>query len=119
VTFPLIDIHPRSCLQIIDVPLREPAVRRIPIDLEIDIPVDTIRHSLGEQRVDKPHNVGDMFRRPGFERRAAHTELLHILVIGVDVGGGDVLAAHALFIRPLDDLVIDIREVLGKLDDET
>ena len=40
--------------------------------------------------------------------------LPHIFVVGLDIFRGDRVAADALFIRPLDDLVIHVGEVLDE-----
>ena len=50
-------------------------------------------------------------RRPRLDVGPQDIELVHVLVEGVDVGLGDVLARSALPVRPGDDLVVNVGEI--------
>ncbi len=114
--FPLIYIHPRACLEIIQSTFGEPAVIRILCHFKVDVPIHLVCQTLPNQSFGQPHNVGHMLSRFGFDGRRPYAQFPHVIVIGLNEFGRDLVTTHTLLVRPLNNLVIDVGEILGKLD---
>ena len=72
--------------------------------------------SLVDQLLDHLDHSVDLFGCLGMRRRGTHVQGRHVLLALGDVPLCDRLAADALFLRRLDDLVVDVREVGDVID---
>ena len=112
-------VHPRPHV-------RQPACRPIAVlrdahspeylvHLKIHVPIDWIGQSLLHKvSVKRMMSVMCSVALGSMEARRMPS-LPHVFVVGLDIFRGDRVAADALFIRPLDDLVIDVGEVLDEV----
>ncbi len=111
-----VHFHPRTSLQILKLAFRETSIGLIFLDLEIDIAC----HWIGEAFLNQPANQSDdlshMLGRFRFIGRPSDSEPPHVLIVGLDIFGGNRVAGNASLICSLDDLVVHVGEVLDEFD---
>jgi hypothetical protein len=78
---------------------------------EIDVASRRIGMPRPDELLDQFDHLGDELGSPRFMGGPLHAKPIHVLVKGLDVTLGNCLGVGALFLGPLDDLVVHIGEV--------
>lgn len=113
--FALINIHACPGLKIFQLALREAPVRWIHVDLKVDVSVDGIGQPLFDQRVRDLDDLLDMLGGLRFLRCPHNSQLTHIFIVGIDVLARNRVTGDTLLVRPLNNLVVHVREVLHEV----
>ena len=107
-------LDPRTGLQVVQVLADQPAVVAAPgLGVEVHVAVfGAIGQALGLQLLDQADDLADVLRGAGVHVRPLHADGLGVLEVFGDVLLRDGLHGGALFVGPLDHLVVDVGEVL-------
>ena len=103
--------HGLGALQAVELLAGELAVLGEALHSEPGAAVGDVGRALLHQGADHGEDVLDALRDLGLVIRSDEAEGVHVVVVGVDVLGGEGHGVHVPLGRTLDDLVVHVREV--------
>src|SRR5512143_592530 len=111
VLFSFVYFDAGACLQFFEVPFGELAVLLETGYAAIHVASDGISVSLLYEALDDFDHLRNVLRGLWLHIRPADAQALHVLLVGGDIFGGNLGGTDALFLRAVDDLVVDIGEI--------